>query len=244
MKKAFVFAMFIASASVAMAAETARATIKITSVGGGVDQVTIVENSDNNATMENGSDVTKIMNSGLAKVINFYAVCGWGNAAAVYDANVDGLPFTFISNKIDTKYTMTFSNVNGRALQMYDARESKVIDIANGVTYDFSQAKEDTVANRFRIYEGFTADDGELIICHENGALVIKNNPYTSNIVITKYNAPSEVVLTRQPLPTPQTISNADIAQALADLQLEPDKDKQYRVRLDDGKKEFVIKVE
>ena len=233
MKKAFVCAMFIAVAGIAMAGETAHATIKITSTGGGVDQVTVIENTDNNATMENGSDVTKKMNSGMSKVINFYAVCTWGNAAAVADASVDGLPFTFVSNKIDTEYTMSFSNVSGRTLQMYDAYKNEVIDIVEGATYNFSQNKETTVADRFRIYEGFTADAGDIDICHENGALVIKNNPYTANIVITKYNDTKDVVLTRQPLPTPQTISLAGL-----------DKDQQYIVVLDDGNKEFVIKVQ
>ena len=233
MKKAFVCAMFIAAAGIAMAGETARATIKITSVGGGVDQVTVIENSDNNATMENGSDVTKMMNSGMAKVINFYAVCTWGNAAAVADANVEGLPFTFVSNKIDTEYTMTFSNVSGRALQMFDAYKNEVIDIVDGATYNFSQDKETTVADRFRIYEGFTADAGDLNICHENGALVIKNNPYTANIVITKDNETKDEVLTRKPQPTPQTISLAGL-----------DKNQQYRVVLDNGNRVLIIKVQ
>ncbi len=196
------------------------------------DELFFIESQDFTADFENSYDDMKMLNS---NGMNIYAITAAGDQSKVYTNDIKGISIGVKAKAGITKYTISFDQIQdltGAAWQFADYELGKIIDITATTTYDFELNSTEAVNDRFAIYKVFTADAGDLDICHENGTLVIKNNPYTENIIVKDYEDDSEK-LNKLPRNTPQTISLASLA-----------KDKQYKVVLGDGAKEMIIKVQ
>ena len=111
------------------------------------DDLTLVERDDRNSSFENGADASKVMNeSGL----NIYAETPAGTLSRVATDNLLGTQITF--DAIDEEqYTLSFSNVRGSSYALRDNVTEKVIDLVEGGTYEFTQAANSSVTNRFEI---------------------------------------------------------------------------------------------
>ncbi len=137
----------------ATAAPTAMAKISIASASGnGNDALILVESADCSADIETatGKDIVKIMNDANDYSINLYAVSNSTNLSAIGTNDLSNVALTFVSNKAETNYTMTFSNVIG-TVKLYDAVENQEITLANAGTYPFTVAANSTIADRFVI---------------------------------------------------------------------------------------------
>lgn len=137
----------------ATAAPTAMAKISIASASGnGNDALILVESADCSADIETatGKDIVKIMNDANDYSINLYAVSNSTNLSAIGTNDLSNVALTFVSNKTETNYTMTFSNVIG-TVKLYDAVENQEITLANAGTYPFTVAANSTIADRFVI---------------------------------------------------------------------------------------------
>ena len=137
----------------ATAAPTAMAKISVASASGnGNDALILVESADCSADIETatGKDIVKIMNDANDYSINLYAVSNATNLSAIGTNDLSDVALTFVSNKTETDYTLTFSNVTG-TIKLYDAVENQEITLANAGTYTFSVAANSTIADRFII---------------------------------------------------------------------------------------------
>lgn len=137
----------------ATAAPTAMAKISIASASGnGNDALILVESADCSADIETatGKDIVKIMNDANDYSINLYAVSNSTNLSAIGTNDLSNVALTFVSNKTETDYTMTFSNVIG-TVKLYDAVANQEITLANAGTYPFTVAANSTIADRFVI---------------------------------------------------------------------------------------------
>jgi len=137
----------------ATATPSAMAKISVASASGnGNDALILVESADCSADIETttGKDIVKIMNDGSDYSINLYAVSQGTNLSAIGTDDLSNTAVTFASNKLETDYTMTFSNVIG-TVKLYDAVEDQEITLANAGTYSFTAAANTVVADRFII---------------------------------------------------------------------------------------------
>ena len=71
--------------------------------------------------------------------VDFYAVGGSHNYAAIEISSIGGQQFVFKANKVETAYTMSFSDLAGIAFQLRRESNSELIDITAG-DYDFTCA--------------------------------------------------------------------------------------------------------
>ena len=155
----------------ANAALTATAQITVTSVGGGTDDLYLVEGDTYTAAYESGSDAEKLMNSGQPYNINLYAVSAGKNLSMIATNDLAETPLTFQSNETETSYTMTFSNVTGTVI-LYDQADNSYHTLANSGTYNFTCAANSTIANRFIINHAPLAAG----ICHRYGKLQVSGS--------------------------------------------------------------------
>ena len=156
----------------ATAAPTAVAKISVASASGnGNDAVILVESDECSADIETatGKDIVKVMNDANDYSINLYAVSKGTNLSAIGTNDLSDVALTFVSNKTETDYTLTFSNVTG-TIKLYDAVEDQEITLANAGTYSFTVAANSTIADRFIINRSAPAVPG---ICNNYDKLQI-----------------------------------------------------------------------
>ena len=142
------------------AARTARCTITLTS-----NQTDVVSNDvlnimeyDNQYSNQFGSeDTRKNMNSGNAYSLNIYSIQGTEDVSTVRTNEVTNLPILVETDEVGTKFTMTFSNVEG-TLYFYDLDNTSETPFVIEATGDHSKyeftvtsAGRRTIANRFFI---------------------------------------------------------------------------------------------
>lgn len=166
--KLFAIVTMSAMTLAASAATTARAKITVTSVGGGSDQLIVLEGTTYTPAYESGADAEKLMNSGQAYHINLYALGAGKNLAMLCTNDLTNTPLTFQSNTTETSYTMTFSNVTG-TVKLYDDVTGTETVLANSGTYNFTCAANSTIADRFFINYVPSAPE----ICHRYGKLQV-----------------------------------------------------------------------
>ena len=139
---------------------TARCTITLTS-----NQTDVVSNDvlnimeyDNQYSNQFGSeDTRKNMNSGNAYSLNIYSIQGTEDVSTVRTNEVTNLPILVETDEVGTKFTMTFSNVEG-TLYFYDLDNTSETPFVIEATGDHSKyeftvtsAGRRTIANRFFI---------------------------------------------------------------------------------------------
>lgn len=140
MKKMFISVVALAMSVMAMATETAYVQIKLTGATGGTSNVYLTEDDAYTNAFEPGVDVEKMMSQSNSKSVLLYGFVGTTPCEDVVAANLDGLKIGFTTNQVDENYTLTFIDVSGRPLRLYDrVTKTETIIVGNG-TYDFSVA--------------------------------------------------------------------------------------------------------
>lgn len=205
------------------AAFTAVAQIQVTSVGGGLDQLTIVEGDAFTPGYDSGSDADKIMNSGQAYNINLYAVIPGHDLSMICTNDLTNIPLTFQSNTTETAYTMTFSSVTG-TIKLFDAVTGTETVLANSGTYNFTCAANSTIADRFIINYVPAAPE----ICHRYGKLQVTGMKDT-NVVVKNMDDSATSIGTVAITANYQEIDLAGLAAG------------QYKVEYNDGTAHTVI---
>lgn len=120
--------------------------ISVTSEGGQGDRLTLIERQTNDATFENGADASKFITDG----VNIYAETPAGQLSRVATNNLEGTQITFASNASE-QFTLKFSNVNGTRYALRDNANGQIISLVDDATYNFTQAANTSVANRFEV---------------------------------------------------------------------------------------------
>jgi hypothetical protein len=175
MKKTFfILAAFaFLSGNIYAASIEAQCTITLSSDKGGADAVTLFQHPDHTDAIVNGYDITHATNTGNDNNVNIYAFLSGKNLSQVVTNDLTNLPIVIETNKLATNYTLTFSNVAGLPLYIYDAVEDVETLIADGSAYSFTAAVETTLGSRFRI--GRKPVPTEYSICYQYGAFEIAN---------------------------------------------------------------------
>ena len=138
MKKMFIFVMALTMCVTAMATQTAIVQVKLTGVTGGLsNSVYLVEDDGYTSAYESGADVEKIMDQANSNSVLMYGFVGTTPCSYVVTNNLDGLCLGLKTNQVDDQYTLTFKNVSGRSLTLYDRVENSQTPIVNNGTYNF-----------------------------------------------------------------------------------------------------------
>ena len=159
----------------------------------------------------------KFMNGGLPQNLNIYALndsVHQGRLGTLATTSLISQYIGVATNQVATNYQFKFTSVSitdpARKLYLYDFEEGTKNEIVEDLSYSFVAAKTDTIETRFMIGEDFTPDAGDLAVCAYYSSIEIQNNPYAGDIVIKDLDG--NVVLTRTPFNTPQTISLESLA--------------------------------
>lgn len=186
MKKIVCMMVVVAMGVVAMAEQTAhiRVTLKgEATVLTNMDRLSINEVSDKTNDFNDGADVDKVLTNNDGKqnhyYVNLYAMQGTHQCSPVYTNKVSGLYLVVMTNLKDTKYTLSFDQVDGRELSLYDVDKDSVIVCKNGGTYTFEAETNKTIDNRFYFYTPYE-------ICYRGGKLQITGSPATATSVEIK----------------------------------------------------------
>lgn len=139
MKKLFISVVALAMSMMAMAAETAYVQIRLTGITGGVsNSVYLTEDDAYTNAYESGADAEKIMDLANSNSVLMYGFVGALKCGDVVALNLDGFALGFTTNMVDTDYKLTFKNVSGRELTLYDRVTKTPTVITNNGTYNFS----------------------------------------------------------------------------------------------------------
>lgn len=139
MKKTILSVIALAMSMLAFAAETAHVQIHLTGVNGQLpDVVTLTEDDAQTSAFEPGVDVEKVMSQAGSKSVLIYGIVDEHKCGEVVSDNLDGLKLGFATNQIDQNYKLTFINVSGKALKLFDRVTGQLIDITENGEYPFS----------------------------------------------------------------------------------------------------------
>lgn len=228
MKKIALFSMFLCI-SISLIADdivmSAQAKLSITSANNSKGANVILYESASSFTNNKEDDYEgPFMASDVAqnsKVINFWvSSCPWSADGASRFAVPDliGTKMTFQSNRKDSEYTMTFSNIIG-TIHLKDLVTETIITIKDGVApYVFTQAADNSIVERFEIVE----IPAEPAICHQYGNLIITGHQGAKVKVL---DMADQVAIAEQ------TLASDDEVISLSTLT----KGEMYQVVVDDG---------
>jgi len=188
------------------------------------DNIKMLESNSFTPAHDNSWDATKNIIAGNLQMW----VPSYSNLATIATNELDNTPIT-VQTISDTEYTFTFSNISGTPLMLLDTQNDSLTLIDTKNSYKCTAPTNKTVAGRFFVVKAFTPDPGDLEVCHVGDQLQIKNNPYSTNIVVK--NDAGEKVIDAMPLNTPYSISLADLPKG------------RYTVEFNDSKEVFVISV-
>jgi len=188
------------------------------------DNIKMLESASFSSAHDNGWDGTKNIIAGNLQMW----VPSYQDLATIATNELDNTPIT-VQTIADTEYTFSFSNVKGTQLMLLDAQNDSLTVINGTNTYKCAIAANKTIAGRFFVVKAYTPDPGNLEVCHVGDELQVKNNPFSTNIVVK--NAEGTKVVDRMPVNTPQIISLKDLPKG------------RYTVEFNDGKEVFVISV-
>lgn len=234
MKKMFISVVALAVSMLAMATETAYVRIRLAGESGLSSVVRLTEDDARNSSFEDTYDTDKMMLLSNPRSVLLYGLVGTHYCEDVKTNDLHNLAIGFTTNdKIDLNYTITFENVSGRELKLYDMVTGDVTVIAGANSYNFSITEEQKAAGNVQILDRFVIDyqrelDDELEICHKDNKLELHKNPYAENIVVK--DAEGNIVKNVPSTNTPQYIDLSDLPAG------------QYTVELNDGNRKFVIK--
>ena len=145
------------SALVLNATETAylRITLNaLTNPARSTSEIRLFEDTDFSDAFDKGYDATCYETQITSYSTVFYALLGNQHLSSTATSDLNNLPLIFKANRVDTIYTMTFSNAEGRTLRLYDVVTDSLIPIVQSESYVFTIPDEQintTVSGRFRI---------------------------------------------------------------------------------------------
>ena len=215
MKKQLITLIALAISSVAMAAITRSAVIKMTmtsqnnTIG---DDLILVESDSYSTERDLGADIDKQMGVTTPAVNEFLYAFGsfstTGKLSMLAIDNLEGVPLGIKGNTTDVQYTITFPNVTiieGRdSLYLEDILLKKFTKIRPNDSYTFTiedGQKGQEINDRFRIS---IPVPGEFKICTTFDHVEIYENTGSDNIVITKMAG--DTVVNVAPVPVYQAI--------------------------------------
>ena len=177
MKKTMIMAAACLFGMTAFAAETAYVQISLipgsTAAGStaNVASMTLTEDNDYTDGFDQDVDADVMESFANDNSVLLFGVVGTHKCQDVVAANLENLVIGFATNKVDTKYTLSFSDMDGRELALYDKVAGKSVTInATTPNYEFTVAADKVgrvyITDRFVIKA--PAVPG---ICHQNGRL-------------------------------------------------------------------------
>lgn len=134
----FISVIALAMSMMAMATETAYVEIQLTGTTGGANSIYLFEDDAYTNAFESGADVEKIMSQSNNKSVLLYGFVGSTPCEDVVALNLDGLVLGFSTNQVDQNYRLSFIDVEGRALTLYDRVTKVSTPITDGTYLDFS----------------------------------------------------------------------------------------------------------
>lgn len=139
MKKFLFSVIALAMSMVVFSTEKAHVQIRLTGVTGlQTDAVNLIEDDVHTSAFEPGVDIEKTMSQANGKSVLVYGIVDKHRCSDVVSDNLDGLKLGFATNQVDTDYKLTFTNVSGRALKLFDRVTGSLVDITNNGEYAFS----------------------------------------------------------------------------------------------------------
>lgn len=173
-----------------MATKTAKVAIVVTSNSGTSDYVSFTEDDSYADEYKSGVDAVKMFSTPVSKTVLAWTKASYKDSlAAVGLKNFEDVPFIVKTNKVDTEYKLSFNNVSGRQLTLFDAVENKEIIISEGGEYEFTADKETVLADRFileKLEPAFCHQYGHLIIeAHQGESLVVTDMAGNEKINVT-----------------------------------------------------------
>lgn len=154
MKKLFLSILALATGMVATATPTSIAKITITGTTGGYGEITLVEDAARNSGYEDGYDGRINETFANDNSLLFYGVVGTDKCDAVFSNDLTGTELVLVTNKVDDEYTMTFNNLMGADLTLYD-RVEKVSKVINSSTPNYTFTVTAEQVNRKEVTERF-----------------------------------------------------------------------------------------
>ena len=123
------------------------AVITVTEANGHGDAVTLVEKATRSNEFENGADASKYMTE---DGLSLYAETNAGLLSRVATNDLNNTLITFRSGD-ETNYNLTIDKTQGEDYILRDNVTGNTIALANGATYNFTQAAHTTVPARFEV---------------------------------------------------------------------------------------------
>lgn len=230
MKKLILSVFVIACSMAVMATQTAFVTVKLAGSNPtySVSQLYLIEDDARTAAVEDGYDAPCMMSQSNDNSTLLYGMIGGAEYSIVATNNLDGLAIGFKTNNVDQDYTLTFSDFDGEAFELFDLVAGTHFTV-NGSTpaYNFSvtPAQVGRVAINDRFVINYVAP--EFGICFIDNELQITSNPYAENVVVKDENGTK--VKDVAPVTPYQAIDLSALAAG------------RYTVELADGARKFVI---
>lgn len=138
MKKIFISVVAMAVSVMAMATEEAYVRVRLSGASGASNVVRLTQDNERTAAYESGYDSEKMMSQANSKSVLIYGIVGSQNCEDVVTNQLTGQKLGFVTNNLDTDYTLKFENVSGQTLKLYDAVTNELIEITDNGTYAFS----------------------------------------------------------------------------------------------------------
>lgn len=166
-----------------------KAIITLTDAQGKNARLTIREAAEFSAEYDNGADIAMYEN---ANRFNFYAATDFDNQCQIATDNIEGQVLT-LATKGETSFTMSFSDVRGEKMALVDNMTGDVIEMAEGVTYNFI-ANANEVSERFTVVAAAQAPtalkkaeaSAKAAKFINNGQVILQNNGRLFNVLGTE----------------------------------------------------------
>lgn len=216
MKKYLLISLCFVAGSM-LAAETAYVGMKLTGETTATAtnyKIRVTENDAYTHGFDDGADAEILsLNPSNSQSVFLYALVGNKTCSSIYDNLIQNLEVGFQTNRVDSKYSITFTSASGRELKFYD----KVADSMFVITKDFVYTFEVNTTNcpsyvagaNIRIDNRFVIEPVfHFQVCAYYDNVQIIDNMSPDNIVITDM-AGAEVVNVA-PVKPIQTIDLSD----------------------------------
>jgi len=144
------------------------ASITVTSAKGMADEVVLVEEEG----LTNGFDYNYDAQKMMGDYVNIYVPAAQKMAIHAV-AELEGTPIT-VKTTNEVAYTLTFSDIEGKELELYDAETETVVPMTEGATYEFIAQANATIEGRFSIRKAPTTPDTSTNLQAVGGAQIQK----------------------------------------------------------------------
>lgn len=194
MKKYLLISLCFVAGSM-LAAETAYVGMKLTgetTASATNFKIRLTEDDAYTHGYDDGADAEILsLNPSNSQSVFLFAMVDTKRCSSIYDNLVKDLHVGFQTNRVDNKYSITFTTVEGRSLKFYDAaNDSTFLITSNNQVYSFEVNASNypayvagtnmLIEDRFIIEPVF-----EFKVCVTFDQIEIYDNPSKDNIVVT-----------------------------------------------------------